>query len=71
MPRRPKLHPHWRMSWRWFSVQAMALAGAVQIAFQALPAEMKSSIPDSVISKITLTILFLGIVGRMIDQGEK
>lgn len=60
-----------RRAWRWFSVQAMALALAVQGVWEAMPADMKASIPQQYVTWLTLALLALGIVGRLVDQGEK
>lgn len=60
-----------RRAWRWFSVQCMGLALALQGAWEVLPAEMKSGIPPRAVTYITLSLLVLGIVGRLVKQGEK
>jgi protein-S-isoprenylcysteine O-methyltransferase Ste14 len=57
-----------RKAWRWFSVQAMALALAIQGAWEVLPAEMKSSIPSQYVTYATLVLLGLGLVGRLVKQ---
>ena len=57
-----------KQAWKWFSVQAMALAGAIQGAWVLLPDDMKASIAPSIVSGITLTLLVFGIVGRLVDQ---
>lgn len=63
-----KLISNWRRCWRMFSVQAMVLAGAIQAAWVALPPEMMASIPDPWMRGITISLLVLGIVGRLVDQ---
>lgn len=50
------------------SMQAMALALAVQGAWVALPREMIDSIPDAWVRLITISLLVLGIVGRLVVQ---
>lgn len=57
--------------WKWFSVQAMALALAVQGAWEVMPADMKSSIPSQYVTYITLGLLVLGIAGRVVKQGDE
>ena len=64
-----KLIPNWRQAWRMFSVQAMTLAGAMQAAWLAMPADLKSRVPDGLVDGLTVAILALGIVGRLVDQG--
>ena len=58
-------------AWRWFSVQAMALAIAIEGAWLALPPDMKSRIPETWVDAVTMGLLVLGIVGRLVKQGEQ
>jgi protein-S-isoprenylcysteine O-methyltransferase Ste14 len=60
-----------KQAWRWISVQAMALALAVQGAWEVLPPEMKASIPPQYVTWLTLALLVLGLAGRLVKQGEK
>lgn len=64
-----KMVPNVGRAWRWFSVQAMVLATAVQGAWLALPAEMKATVPDRLVMAATIVLLVLGVVGRLVDQG--
>lgn len=64
-----KLVPNVGRAWRWFSVQAMVLATAVQGAWLALPADMKATVPDRLVMAATIVLLVLGVVGRLVDQG--
>jgi hypothetical protein len=57
-----------RRAWRWFSVQCMALALTLQGAWEAMPDDMKSGIPPRAVTLITLSLLALGIVGRLVKQ---
>lgn len=59
-----------RRAWTWFSMQAMVLAGALQGGWQALPADLKATIPDHVVTGLTIAILVAGIVGRLVDQDD-
>lgn len=58
-------------AWRWFSVQAMLLAAAVQAAWEAIPADMKAAIPSSLVTGVTLALLLLGVGGRLIRQRKE
>lgn len=60
-----------RNAWRWFSVQAMTCALAIQGAWAMLPADLAARAPDWASNAVTSAILVLGIVGRLIDQGER
>ena len=66
--KRPQLIPQWRRSLRMFSVQAMVLAGAIQGAWVALPAEMRASVSDDWLRYITITLMVAGVVGRLVVQ---
>ncbi len=63
-----QLIPEWRTALRMFSVQAMLVAGAIQGAYIALPADMQAFVPDSWMRVITFAVLGLGAVGRLIEQ---
>jgi hypothetical protein len=62
-----------RHFWKWFSVQAMALAAAVQGAWAAFSDDLKQNVPHWLVTALTLGLLFAGIAGRMVQQngGEK
>jgi len=57
-----------RHAWRWFSVQAMALAAAMQIGWANLPPDLKSTIPAAYVTYMTIALLVLGIIGRVVAQ---
>lgn len=60
-----------RKSWRWFSVQAMTAAAAIQGAWMALPLDLQARIPSDWVDAATVLILVLGVIGRMVDQEAK
>lgn len=60
----------WRKAWRWFSVNAMVLAAAIQGAWLQIPDDMKASIPPALVSYSTIALLVLGVLGRLLKQGE-
>ena len=64
-----KLVPNAKQAWRWFSVQLLALTGALQIAWETLPADALSVIPPDWRGYITIGLILAAIVGRLIDQG--
>ncbi len=69
--KKPTLIDNWRSCWRWLSVQAMVLAGALQGAWLFIPEDMKTSMPPGVVQAATVTLLVLGVAGRLVDQGKK
>ncbi len=60
-----KLVDNWKSAWRWFSVQAIALAAI----WETIPLEAKAVLEPSTQSWITLGLLVAAGIGRMIDQG--
>ena len=56
-------------AWKFFSVQAMAVAGALQGAWLAMPPDLQARVPGEWVDALTMAILALGIVGRLVDQG--
>lgn len=58
-----------KRAWTWFSMQAMFAAGAIQVTWQNLSPDMKASIPDTAVSWLTTSVLVLGAIGRLVQQG--
>jgi hypothetical protein len=65
-----RLVADWRSAWRWFSLQAMVLSGAVQGAWESLPADLKQYLPPWLGLVMSLAFLLLGIGGRLIRQSR-
>lgn len=65
-----KLVENAKESWKWFSMQAMTLAGALQGTWLSIPNDLKDNIPDSMVNWITLGLVIFGIVGRLVRQGD-
>lgn len=59
-----------KQSWKWFSMQAMTLAGAVQATWLTVPDDMRSQVPSGLVFYITLGLLVAGIIGRLVKQDE-
>ena len=55
-------------AWKWFSVQAMFWAAAVQSTWELIPSDLKSSVNPTVVYTITMSLLVLGIWGRLVKQ---
>lgn len=64
-----RLIKNWHVSWRWFSMQAMTAAAALQGVWGNLPDDLRDRAPDHLVATITALILILGLVGRLVDQG--
>jgi hypothetical protein len=65
-----KLVKNARHAWRWFSVQSMVVAGALQGAWLAIPADLKTHVPGWLATALTMGILALGVIGRLVDQED-
>lgn len=65
-----KLIPNWRDAWKWFSVQSMAIAMALQGTWLSLPVALQSKVPSDWVFGMTIAVLVLGFFGRLVDQGE-
>jgi len=67
--RRVRLVPGWRRCWRWFSQQCMAISIAIQGGWAAMPSDLKAGIPSIWVTIAAISVLVLGMIGRLIDQG--
>jgi hypothetical protein len=61
----------WRSGWKWLSVHCMTLAIAVQGAWMWLPPDLKSTLPQEIVSGISIGLLVLGVIGRFVKQEKK
>lgn len=57
-----------KQSWKWFSMQAMTLAGALQGTWVTLPEDLKVHLPTNAVHYATLALVIAGIVGRLVKQ---
>lgn len=55
-------------AWRWFSIQAMVLAGALQGAWMYVPESLQKSLPHGLIQGLTIALLAAGVAGRLVKQ---
>ncbi len=68
---KPKLVEDWKQCWRWLSVNCMVLAGAVQGAWIYIPEDLRRSMPENLVTGITMGLLVLGVMGRLVKQGKR
>ena len=59
-----------RQWWRWFSMQAMGAAAALQGAWVFIPDDLKARVGDDTAAWVTGALLVLGMIGRMVKQGD-
>ncbi len=71
MKKKVKLVDDWKNAWKWISVHAMLLAASIQGAWTQLPDDLKASLPNHLVSYSTVALLILGIIGRILKQGEE
>lgn len=65
-----KLVENAKNAWRWFSVQSMVLAGAIQGAWLFVPDDLRASVPQTWLQGITLALMVAGVAGRLVKQKE-
>jgi len=63
-----KLVPDVKDAWRWFSIRAMVLQGAVAASWLAVPDDMRASVPPEWLAGAALVLTALGVLGRLVDQ---
>lgn len=68
--RKFQLVDEWRNAWRWFSMNCMAGAIAVQVTWASLDAEQRASLPPYSATAVTVALLVMGVIGRMVKQKE-
>lgn len=55
-------------SWKWFSMQSMTLAGALQGTWVTIPQDLKENVPHNAVHYATLVLVVAGIIGRLVKQ---
>jgi hypothetical protein len=63
-----KLVENAKSAWRWFSVQSMVLAGAIQGAWLFVPEDLRASVPQNWLQSITIALMVAGVAGRLVKQ---
>lgn len=57
-----------RKAYRWFSVQAMVLSGALLAMWEILPADLKAGLSEGQVRWTAIVLLGLGVAGRLVKQ---
>lgn len=65
-----KLVKNAKKAWKWWSVQALAISGALPVVWVTLPPDLKAGVPDTLIPYIAAGVAIAGIFGRVVDQGS-
>lgn len=66
-----KLVDNARQAWRWFSVQAMAIIAVLPLIWEQMPPEVLAVIPAVWLPWIAAGMALLGLVGRLVKQGDE
>ena len=61
----------WKNAYKWFSMHCMVLSASIQGSWCYIPDDMRQSIPQGVVTAITIGLLVIGIFGRLIQQKKK
>lgn len=68
MKRRIRMVSNWQRAWRWYSVNMPMLAAALLATWATLPEKLQDSFTPTELKLIALTLVVLGVAGRLIDQ---
>lgn len=63
-----KLVENWKQSWKWLSMNCMVLAAAIQGAWVYVPDDLRSQVPNHLMSIVTIVLLVSGVIGRLVKQ---
>jgi len=63
-----KLVANWKSAWKWFSVQFVAAAGAIQLSVLAFPDSVRAWLPDWLTHALAVALLVAAVLGRLVDQ---
>ena len=69
--KRMKLVTNWKSAWKWFSVQFVAAAGAVQLSVLAFPDTVRAWLPDWLTHVLAMALLAAAVLGRLVDQKRR
>lgn len=65
-----KLVEDWRKAYKWLSVQIPAINAAFLLTWTQLPQKFQEALPLPWVIGIAVSLLVLGMVGRLMHQGE-
>ena len=68
--KKPELVRNYKKAWKWFSVQAMIASAAIQLTWSSMPEDLKQSISPKTAQVASISLLVLGVVGRMVKQKD-
>jgi hypothetical protein len=62
------LVPRWRQGWKFISVRAALLQGALLMAWAQMPDDLKTALPGWLMPAIAGFVLFIGTCGAFFNQ---
>ena len=62
-----KLVENWKEAYRWFSMWAFLIAGAMAGAWAVMPADLKAAFPDQWVGVVSV-VSFVGALLRLVKQ---
>lgn len=65
---KPTLRNDWSKAYKFISVQAIALAMALQEVWPLIPEDMRSRLPEGFVKWLTIGLLAISVYGVMIKQ---
>lgn len=65
-----KLVEDWKDCYKWMSVNCMVVAGSIQGAWVYIPDDLRASVPQKLVTAITIGLLALGVIGRLLKQDK-
>ncbi len=66
-----RLVDNWKSAWKWLSAQALAITGALNLAWAALPDKMQDAIPPTTLAWMSGAVLAIGFIGRLVTFAPK
>lgn len=60
-----------KRAWRWVSMQCMAAGSALLASWDLIPDDLKAKFSESHVRWVAIALLVMGMVGRLVKQGEK
>lgn len=63
-----KLVDNARNWYKMFSIQAQIVAGGILGSWSMIPESLRANIPQNVVIGVAITLLVLGVIGRLIKQ---
>ena len=66
-----KLVANWKSAWKWFSLQFVAAAGAVQLSVLAFPDTVRAWLPDWLTHVLAVLLLLAAALGRLVEQKRR